>query len=38
MLEPKERKPDLIDAVAPALGFLFMAAAVLLFIKNCIGG
>lgn len=38
MLEPKERKPELIDAVAPVLGFLFVAAAFLLFFKNCIGG
>ncbi len=38
MLEPKERKPDLIDVVAPVLGFLFVAAAFLLLFKNCIGG
>lgn len=38
MLEPKERKPGLIDAVAPVLGFLFVAFAFALLFKNCLGG
>ena len=37
MLEPHERKPDLIDSLAPYLAIVFVAAAIALFIKSCMG-
>lgn len=39
MIEPKNRKPDLMgDVVAPILGILFAVMALVIIANNCTGG